>query len=212
MNAFILAGGQSTRMGRDKALVEFHGRPLIEHALEKLRRLGFSASIAGNRPDLVRYAAVIPDNQPASGPLAGIEASLAVSGDDLNLFLPVDLPLLPVEFLRWMVSRAVEISPLATIPRLEGRPQPLCAVYHRALLPSARALLAANNPKVMRAVENSASETRLGLDLFDVETVAAVLSPSAGWLSSPPVHRWFQNVNTPAELETTALEESPHIQ
>lgn len=211
MNAFILAGGQSTRMGRDKALLEFRGRPLVERALENLRRLGFSPSIAGNRPDLARYAPVIPDNYPGSGPLAGIEASLAASGDDLNLFLPVDLPLLPVEFLRWMVSRAAEISALATIPRLQGRPQPLCAVYHRALLPCAGALLAANKPKVMRAVENAASETRLGLDLFDVEVVAAILGPSAGWPSSPPA-RWFQNVNTPADLETTALEESPHIQ
>jgi molybdenum cofactor guanylyltransferase len=212
MNAFILAGGQSTRMGRDKALIAFRGHHLIEHALAKLRNLGFSPRIAGTRSDLAEYAPVIPDNYPGSGPLAGIEAALAASDSGLNLFLPVDLPLLPIEFLDWMTSRARESSALATIPRLQGRPQPLCAVYHRNLLSCARAALAAGKPKVMRAVENAAVATNSKLDLFDVETVAASLCPSTEWPATPPLHRWFQNFNTPADLETAALEESVSIQ
>lgn len=212
MNAFILAGGQSTRMGRDKALLHFHGRPLIEYALDKLRALGFSPSIVGNRPDLASYAPVIPDNYPGSGPLAGIEAAIASSSDDLSLFLPVDLPLLPIEFLRWMTVRALQTSALATIPRLQGCAQPLCAVYHSALLPYARFALSAGKPKVMRAVQLAASESSPKIDLFDVETVAASLSPSLDWPPTPSVHRWFQNLNSPAELEFAALEESPHIQ
>ncbi len=199
-------------MGRDKALLHFHGRPLIEYALAKLRTLGFSPAIAGNRPDLAGYAPVIPDNYPGSGPLAGIEAAIASSSADLNLFLPIDLPLLPIEFLRWMTVRALQTSALATIPRLQGYPQPLCALYHRALLPYARSALSAGKPKVMRAVQLAASESRLKIDLFDVETVAASLSPSRGWPPAPPVHRWFQNLNSPAELQLAALEESPHIQ
>jgi molybdenum cofactor guanylyltransferase len=212
VNAFILAGGQSTRMGFDKALLQFRGRPLIEHALAKLRNLGFSPRIAGNRPDLAEYASIIPDNYPGSGPLAGIEAALAAGNDDLSLFLPIDLPLLPVEFLRWLTARALQTSALATIPRSQGRPQPLCAVYQRALLPYARSALAAGNPKVMRAVEHGASESGLKIDLFDVETVAASLNATADWSPAPLVHRWFHNLNTPADLEFGALEESPHIQ
>ena len=199
-------------MGRDKALIEFHGRPLIEHAVAKLRSLGYRPRIAGSRSDLAEYAPVIPDNYSGSGPLAGIEAALAASDDHLNLFLPVDLPLLPVGFLRWMTARAIETSPLATIPRLQGRPQPLCAVYDRALLPHARAALISGKPKVMRAVEAAAAFTRRAIDLFDIEAVAASLSPSPGWPAAPPVHRWFQNLNTPEDLETAALEESRHIQ
>ena len=208
MNAFVLAGGQSTRMGSDKALLDFHGRPLIEHALARFRALGFTPHIAGSRPDLAQYAPIIPDNYSSSGPLAGIEAALSVSSDDLSFFLPVDLPLLPIDFLRWMTLRAQETSALATIPRLQGRPQPLCAVYHRAVLPYARAALAAKSAKVMHAVDHAASETRLNIDLFDTETVAA----SAEWAPTPPVHRWFQNLNTPADHETAALEEWPDIQ
>jgi len=212
MNAFILAGGQSRRMGRDKALLGFHGRPLVENMLTKLRTLGFPSCIVGSRPDLAGYAPVIPDNYPGSGPLAGIEAALAETNDEMSLFVPVDLPLLPAEFLHWMAGRARQTSALATIPRLQGRPQPLCAVYHQALLPDARSALAAGKPKVMRAVERAASASRLGIDAFDVETAAASLRPFIDWPLAPPVHRWFHNFNTPADLECAALEESPYIQ
>jgi len=212
VNAFVLAGGQSTRMGNDKAVLQLRGQPFIEHALDKLRTLGFSPRIAGNRPDLAAYAPVISDNYPGSGPLAGIEAALGVSNDDLNLFLPIDLPLLPTEFLRWMTARAFQSGALATIPRSQARPQPLCAVYHRALLPSARALLSAGTPKVMRSVELAASETGLKIDLFDIETVVASLMPSEDWPAAPSVRCWFQNVNTPGDLRMVALEESAHIQ
>jgi len=220
MNAFILAGGQSSRMGRDKALVEFQGRLLIEHALNRLVRLGFTPAILGNRPDLAKYAPVISDNYPGSGPLAGIEAALTASSDDLNLFLPIDLPLLPDEFLRWISARAHCTLALATIPRHQGRSQPLCAVYHRALLPHARAALAAGDGKVMRVVENAAktlhlTAAHLRIDGFDVESVAACFDlsfrGSVERPSTPPVHRWFQNLNTPADLENAALEEWPVI-
>jgi molybdenum cofactor guanylyltransferase len=210
MNAFVLAGGQSTRMGRDKALIEFHGRPLIEHALVKLRALGFAPAIIGNRFDLEKYSRIVPDNYPGSGPLAGIETGLSVSDADLNLFLPVDLPLLPIEFLRWMVIRALESSALATIPRLQGHPQPLCAIYHKALLPHVRASLAAGDGKVMRAIEKASAAIRSKIDAFDVETIAASM-PSSAWPSAPTLHRWFQNLNTPADVEFAALEESPII-
>jgi len=216
VNAFVLAGGQSTRMGRDKALIEFHGRPLIEHALAKLRALGIAPNIAGNRPDLARYAPIISDNYPNSGPLGGIEAALAVSSlaasdQDLNLFLPVDLPLLPIEFLRWMAARAEQTAALATIPRLQGRPQPLCAVYHRALLSHAQAALAVGDAKVTRAVERASAATGSAIDAFDIEAIAASLTPASAWPETPSVHRWFQNLNTPGDLEKAALEESTII-
>jgi molybdenum cofactor guanylyltransferase len=208
VNAFVLAGGQSTRMGRDKALLDFRGRPLIEHALDKLRSLGFAPCIAGNRPDLASYAPIIPDNYPGSGPLAGIEAALTSSKEDLNLFLPVDLPLLPVAFLHWITARARHTHALATIPRLQGRPQPLCSIYHRDLLPHIRAALAAGDAKVMRVITTAAAATQSQLDSFDTETIAPTLNPSP-WPAVPPLHRWFQNLNTPADLENAAFEELP---
>lgn len=207
MNAFVLAGGQSTRMGRDKALVILSGWPLIEHALDKLRVLGFSPRIAGSRPDLATFAPVIPDSYPRAGPLGGMEAALAVSDAEQNLFLPVDLPQLPVKFLSWMIERVSLTNALATIPRLQGRPEPLCAVYNRALLSRVQASLLAGDAKVMHAVERAARETGFRIDSFDVEPIAAAHS----WDQPIPVHNWFQNLNTPADLEKAALEETARI-
>lgn len=196
MNAFVLAGGQSTRMGRDKALLKLSGRPLIEHALDKHRALGFAPRIVGSRPDLATFAPIIPDNYPLMGPLGGIEAALAASDAEQNLFLPVDLPQLPVEFLHWMIGRVALTNALATIPRRQGRPEPVCAIYNRALLPHVQAALSAGYAKVMHAVERAALETGLRIDSFDVEPIAAAQS----WDQTIPVHRWFQNLNTPADL------------
>lgn len=208
MNAFVLAGGQSTRMGRDKALLELDGRPLIEHALAKLRALGCSTQIIGSRPDLARFAPVIADNFFQMGPLGGIEAALAVTDAEQNLFLAVDLPWLPADFLRWIINRAGHTDALATIPRLQGLPQPLSAIYGRAMLPYLKSALAEGDAKVMRAVERAATATGLRVDTFDVESVAAAQS----WSQPIPVHFWFHNLNTPRDIENAMLEHSPRIQ
>lgn len=207
MNAFVLAGGLSTRMGCDKALLELDDRPLVEHALAKLRALGFSPSIVGSRPDLARFAPVISDNFSRQGPLGGIEAALVASDAEQNLFLAVDIPWLPVDFLRWMVARANHTNALATIPRLQGLPQPLCAVYGRAMLPHVKAALALGDAKVMHAVKRAAMASGLRVDAFEVESVAAAQS----WSQPILLHRWFQNLNTPADIKNAALEHSPSI-
>ena len=193
-------------MGRDKALLELNGRPLIEHALVKLRALGFSPRIAGSRDDLSGFAPVVADNFAQAGPLGGMEAALAASDSELNLFLAVDLPWLPVEFLRWMMERAKRTNALATVPRAQGQSQPLCAVYARAMLPHARAALAGGDSKVTLAVERAAAATGLRIDSFDAESVAA----SQLWEQRLLVYCWFQNLNSPEDFET-ALEQSRRI-
>ncbi len=160
---FVLAGGRSTRMGQDKALLLVAGRPLLEIALDKLRALSLDAAprIAAARSDLSSYAAVVADLHPGCGPLSGIEAALAATSQPLNLFLPVDMPLLPAQFLAWMLLRAETTGALMTVPRINGQPQPLCAVYHRNLLASLSASLLAGNYKVMAAV-TTAAQTAAG--------------------------------------------------
>ena len=216
ISAFVLAGGQSSRMGRDKALLEWHGRPLIEHALEKLRVLGaeFQGTqprILGARPDLKSFAPVVEDNFPGHGPLGGIEAALSIADTDLSLFLPIDLPFLPAEFLRWMVGRAALTGAAATIPRMEGRPQPLCALYHRRLLPGIRSALRQGDGKVTRVIANSASDAEMRIDSFDVESIATAQAHAGTWPLGTPVHRWFENMNTPSDFMRAALEQTPYI-
>jgi molybdopterin-guanine dinucleotide biosynthesis protein A len=188
MNAesFVLAGGRSTRMGQDKALLRIGGSCLLERALDKLP----NARIAGARSDLSLFAPVIPDIHPDCGPLGGIEAALAASHASFNVFLPVDMPLLPAQFLHWMVERARITGALATVPRILGRPQPLCAVYQKDLLPSITTALESRQYKVMDAVGSA--------DLFDVEVLASV-DGELPCFSRLPLYRWFHNCNTPED-------------
>ncbi len=127
--------------------------------------------------------------------MSGIEAALAATTQPLNLFLPVDLPLLPAQFLNWMLWRAETTGASMTVPRINGLPQPLCAIYHRNLLQPIRASLLAGNYKVT-AVTSPASET---IDIFDVEIVASANPELRGLVPSPAL-RWFHNCNTPEDM------------
>lgn len=195
MNGFVLAGGRSTRMGTDKALLLYAGKPLIAHAVELLRSAGVAPYIIGVRPDLAAYAPVIEDLHPGCGPLGGIEAALASSSSEWNVFLPVDLPLLPPVFLRYLIERVGATGAAAIIPTLAGRPEPLCAVYRRDLLTRVLAAIESGNYKVMNGVISAAPSSET--DIFSVEAVAATRDD---WPFEPPPRRWFQNLNTPQDL------------
>ena len=74
--AFILAGGNSTRMGRDKAFVMLQGRTLLARALEVCRTVTSDVRIVGDRKKFAPFAPVVEDVFPGCGPLAGIHAAL----------------------------------------------------------------------------------------------------------------------------------------
>jgi molybdopterin-guanine dinucleotide biosynthesis protein A len=198
---WVLAGGRSRRMGRDKAGVELAERPLLELMLGKLRTLGLRARVAGLR-EAVRHhdrragvdAEVLTDAHPDCGPLSGMETALSQSEAALVLVVAVDLPLLETEFLAWMLRRAEATEAMATIPRLLGEPQPLCAVYRRGLLPGVMEALETGDYKVMVAVERAAAGGRM--DCFDAERVAA----TGAWSSAWATHSQFMNCNTPEDL------------
>jgi molybdopterin-guanine dinucleotide biosynthesis protein A len=200
---FVLAGGRSTRMGQDKALLSLAGLSLLDLALDKLRALPLAGTprIAAARSDLSSHAAVIADLHPGCGPLSGIEAALAASAQPLNVFLPVDLPLLPPPFLLWMLQRATITGALMTVPRINGWPQPLCAVYHRDLLGHITASLVAGEHKVMSVVTAAARahSPAHNIDIFDVELVASSDAQMPAF-SPLPLYRWFHNCNTPEDM------------
>jgi molybdopterin-guanine dinucleotide biosynthesis protein A len=203
VEGFVLAGGRSSRMGREKALLQLGGRSLVEIALDKLRSIGVAAPrIAGARTDLSSHAPVVPDLHPGCGPLSGIEAALTASSQALNLFLPVDMPLLPARFLSWMLLRAEITGALVTIPRINGQPQPLCAVYHRDLLAPITASLLTGDYKVMAVVSAAAGQSQSGsqmVDVFDTERLASSY-PELLDVSPLALYRWFHNCNLPEDM------------
>jgi molybdenum cofactor guanylyltransferase len=197
MNAegWVLAGGRSLRMGRDKAGIMLAGRPLLGHMLEKLRALGLRSRVAGLRQTIPEVAVeVFGDAHPDCGPLSGMETALAASERDRVLLLSVDLPFVEPEFLAWMLARAETTDAIATVPRVAGEPQPLCGVYRREMISAVRESLEQGDFKAMHAVERSSAAGRI--DLFDAETLLS----AAAWRSRLPVHVQFMNCNTPEDL------------
>src|SRR4051794_13836057 len=94
-SGWVLAGGRSSRMGRDKALLDLGSGPLAAQVAGLIAQTCGSATLVG---DPARYAdlgfPIIPDNAPGLGPLSGIEAALAATASDWNLIVACDMPLL----------------------------------------------------------------------------------------------------------------------
>jgi len=133
---FVLAGGNSVRMGEDKALLSLGGKPLVLHAADLLRPHVRQVYLLGS-PE--RYAPfdlpVLEDEFADSGPLAGLCAGLKHSRFEWNVFLACDVPLLTDRFLQELLARAAVTSAQAVIPKTAAGLQPLTAAYHRSCLP-----------------------------------------------------------------------------
>ncbi len=141
--AFVLAGGKSTRMGSDKAMLTLDGRTLLERALEKAAKVAQRVVIVGSREKYGGFGTVIEDLHPGCGPLAGIEAALKSSSSDLNLLFAVDMPFVPVSLLQYLVQQAEASGALVTLPLVAGNYETLCAVYRREFAAKAEQALAA---------------------------------------------------------------------
>jgi molybdopterin-guanine dinucleotide biosynthesis protein A len=195
---FVLAGGQSSRMGRDKALELFSGRPLIEIAIEKLREAGVEPGIAGARSDLRSYAPVVEDFEPDQGPLGGICAALAVTSAERAVIVSVDLPLLPAALIACMVGHARVTWRAVTLCSVNGFVQTFPAVLMRAVLPSLEQSLRSGQRGCYGAFQSAAEALGEAVFVLPVEVLAQsgqVVDPS-----DLPAAWWFLNVNTPADL------------
>lgn len=185
VSAFVLAGGRSSRMGTDKALLPFGEKTLLQLALEKARCVSPSPVIVGAQERYASYGDVIEDRFPDCGPLGGIHAALCATQTDLNLVISVDMPLLSAGFLNWLVDIAASGQELAVVPQTGQRVQPLCAVYRGSAKDVIERALLLNDLKV------SSIFTRIPTRYVQVEEMRA-----AGF--SPEI---FVNVNTPAEYD-----------
>ncbi len=108
VSAIILAGGQSRRMGRDKAFIEFEGKPLIQRVLERVQPLCAETIIVAN--DAAAYARfdlrVVPDIYPGKGSLGGIFSGLSAARETHALAVACDMPFLNGDLLRYLISLA----------------------------------------------------------------------------------------------------------
>lgn len=184
VTAFVLAGGQSRRMGCDKAFALFEGRTLLQRALDTVRQVSSDVAIVGARQKFAEYGLVVEDLYPDRGPLAGIHAALRASATEWNLVLAVDLPYVTCEFLRYLVQQARASTALVTLPSTPDGRQPLCAVYRKGFAEVADGALREGRNAVHTSVENSAPHV---IDWEELERV--------GFKAE-----MFRNINRPEDL------------
>jgi molybdopterin-guanine dinucleotide biosynthesis protein A len=133
---FVLAGGSSRRMGRDKALLPYRGTTLIEWVADLVRQAAGSVCLAGGG---ARYSHLglpwIEEPCPGLGPLSGIHAALASGRGEWSLIAACDMPGLSLEWLRKIIEQTEKGEAAAVVTRTQdGWAQPLAAAYHRSLL------------------------------------------------------------------------------
>lgn len=130
ISAVLLAGGESRRMGQDKATLVFEGKPLWEIQLDLLRKLRPTEIFLSARSDpLWRPADVhfVSDQTPSRGPLSGLAATLPRIRTDHLLALAIDMPLMTEDFLR-SLSNLIKPS-CGVVPMIGNRAEPLAAIY-----------------------------------------------------------------------------------
>lgn len=192
MTGLVLCGGESTRMGRDKALLSISGRPLFVFVAETLRRVCDPVVLApGCRGRLgITGFQEVDDAVPDTGPMGGIAAGLAASSHDLVAVVAVDMPRLSPALLQYMA--VLHSDEDAIVPITSRGREPLHAVYARSSLAHMRGAL---------------EEGRLGMRaLLDEIKVKEVGEPE--WSGFDPSGAFAANVNTMKDLESELFDSS----
>jgi molybdopterin-guanine dinucleotide biosynthesis protein A len=149
VTGFILAGGKSLRMGRDKAFLQYRGRTLLARALDLAHSVAAEVRIVGSKEKFAAFAPVVEDVFPDCGPLGGIHAALLASATELNVILAVDTPRMSATFLQYLISQARKAPEASVVvPSLDGAWQPLCAIYRPEFAAVAENALRAGRNKI----------------------------------------------------------------
>lgn len=185
----LLAGGLSSRLGQPKALIEFGGRPLGQHLLDRLRLVTSEQVIVTNEPDQFALwgtkATTDPPAHRGMGPLAGILAGLEASSYGIVAVVACDLPFFSPELASYMLEIQASEGVDAVVPAHDGWIEPLVAVYTAACRLPMRGLLASGNRRVA--------------ELLSMVKVRYL--PEAEYRRFGDTGRLFFNINSPGDLE-----------
>jgi len=187
ISVVLVAGGESRRMGRDKATLLFHAKPLWQIQLELLQKLEPTEIFVSARTDPVwRPADVqfVADDLPSRGPLSGLAASLTRMRAQHLLALAIDMPFMTEEYLTFLCN---QIEPCrGVIAKIEDRFEPLAAIYPQEALANVQSALSGKD--------------------FSLQTVTGCLV-AAGKLQVMPVtsqeRKLFLNMNELADLRSS---------
>lgn len=192
LTGVILAGGENRRMGgRMKALLSFGRESILERQMAMMKTVCQELIIVTNQPDLFSHldgdhdVQIITDKMPGKGPLAGIHAAAVHTRHDHLWVVACDMPYISPGAAKILLSGQREKNHDAAVPIVDGRIQPLHAVYTRRTLPILEDVLQAGEYKV-QAFLDKINWLPVQEDLF--------LSKKIG-------SRFIMNLNTPEEYE-----------
>lgn len=185
VSAVILAGGQSRRLGMDKAFAQVGGVPIIERVVRRVCQISDDTLIVTSRPESYRHLGVrlVEDIWPGKGSLGGIYSGLGAARHEQSLVVACDMPFLDPKLLRFMVLLSEDFD--VVIPNPDGLLEPLHAVYSRTCLKHIESLLHAGDLRIVDFLSQVQVRyiERAEVDIFD------------------PHHYSLFNVNTPEDLE-----------
>jgi molybdopterin-guanine dinucleotide biosynthesis protein A len=206
--AVILAGGRSTRMGADKATLDWHGVSLLRRTVEAVRAAGADpvvvAAAAGQALEGILPPGVqIERDRPGVGPLLGMAQGLAVLRErvDVAFVCATDLPLLHPRFVRAVVSELRSGVDVA-VPVLGGRSHPLTAAYRTCLADEVAGAIATGERRVHAVVEKLAA----------VRLDEARLRADPGVAECDPLLESVLNVNSEQEYARARLRPPPRVE
>jgi molybdopterin-guanine dinucleotide biosynthesis protein A len=219
--AFVLAGGKSLRIGQDKAFLPWEGQTLLERALQATQAVASRTRIVGAKAKFEAYGSVVEDVFVDRGPLGAIHAALSATDREFNLVLAVDLPFATPALLSYLIGRAHGTPCLATVPRLGGGWEPLCAVYRREFAKVAEAALQRGQNAIHPLLEDGDNQAcaRAGVQQTGVQetgvqetgvqkiTVQKITVQKIGEteLVAAGFGAWmFRNINTMRDFESCA--------
>lgn len=186
VNAIVLCGGKSSRMGFDKAFLKIGGKTLVERQVELLKTRFRKLLLVTNSPGEFKVAGrvkVVTDIVPGLGPMGGLYAGLKNSDSEYNFVTACDMPFLSLDLAAYMAG-SVKEGFQAVVPSYKGKFQPLCALYSRACLDTINEALAGDKLK-------------LALLLGGLK-VRKVLEKELVRFGDPEL--FFRNINTPRDL------------
>jgi len=183
--AVILAGGRSTRMGSNKALLELNNKTVIAGQIEELRKFFDPVIVVANQPELYQGLGVriVPDEFPGYGPLAGIHAGLKNAPGDVVFVVPCDMPFISADIGVQMLGQLGGADGL--VLEKDGHFEPLFALYTKRCLPVIEEFLRAKRLKV--------------IDFYPLVNIEAL--PVEKLALPRPVNELLLNINTPEEFQ-----------
>ena len=185
----VLAGGASRRMGRPKAWLAVGHTILVRWVADRLAPEFSEVLVSFAEPEQLEQPIpyrVVFDRKLAAGPMAGIEAGLAAARHDPVFVIACDMPFVTREVATLAVAAARTCD--AAVPRVDGRPEPVCAAYRKSALPAITASLDAG--------QRRAADVLSSLDVTWLEHVDADVVRS---LNTPDDYLRFQTLVGPSD-------------